>query len=115
MAKIFNRHIVLRQLSAGLMLVLFAFCITPKKTLHDLIANHKDSPYALGGTTQQIENAGFRCNCDNLVVESPFVVDFVPVEINIAATHTSYIVAADYDLSFFSHFYFELRGPPCFA
>jgi hypothetical protein len=59
-------------------MALFAFGITPKITLHNLVANHKDgriksSSLADPGSTQ-LAKASFNCQCDNLVSESPFVV-----------------------------------------
>jgi hypothetical protein len=56
------------------MLLLFTFSITPRKDLHDFLANHRDTPVKTGfpGTTQ-LNTAGFHCNCETLVVESPFI------------------------------------------
>ena len=103
----------IRKLSAGFLLLLFALCVTPKKTLHDLIADHKDTPFASTGAMQQhISNSGFRCNCDDLVVESPFICDYIPIDIIAPAVYTSHIPVPDDDFRFLHHFYFELRGPP---
>ncbi len=64
----------LRSFSAGLLLLLFTFSITPRKDLHDFLANHRDTPVKAGfpGTTR-LNAAGFHCNCETLVVESPFI------------------------------------------
>ena len=107
---------IIRKLSAGFLLLLFALCITPKKTLHDLIADHKDAPFASEGTAQQhISTSGFRCNCDDLVVESPFISDFIPIEIITIAAYSSHVAAPADDFRFLHHFYYELRGPPCIS
>ncbi|MBS1598998.1 MAG: hypothetical protein JST75_12310 [Bacteroidetes bacterium] len=104
---------IIRRISAGFLLLLFVLCVTPKKTLHDLIANHQDSPFASNTSAQQLSsNSGFRCNCDDLVVESPFVSDFIPIEVAPAAAHTIHTVLYAENFKFFHHFYFELRGPP---
>jgi len=87
--------------------------LLPKKTLHDLIADHKDAPFASTETAQQhLSVSGFRCNCDDLVVESPFVSDILPIEITGAASYVSHNTVAADDFRFLHHFYFELRGPP---
>lgn len=104
---------IIRKLSAGFLLLLFALCVTPKKTLHDLIADHKDAPFASTGTAQQhLSASGFRCNCDDLVVESPFISDVLPIEITSAAIRVSHKAVPADDFRFLRHFYFELRGPP---
>jgi hypothetical protein len=110
------RNSIIRNLSAGLLLVLFAFCVTPKKIIHDLLADHKDAPFTLAGTAQQqFEYSGFRCNCDNLVVESPFVSDFIPVLIQVERGYIEHPVDRPIPFTVPPHFYFELRGPPFIA
>jgi len=104
---------IIRKISAVFLLVLFALCVTPKKTLHDLVANHKDSPFASSTSAQQLSsNSGFRCNCDDLVVESPFLSDLPSLEINPALGFSSPVMMPVDDFRFLHHFYFELRGPP---
>ena len=56
------------------LMVLFGFSMMPKKTIHDLFAKHKDSTGLVRDSkVDQISWAGFHCNCENLVVESPFI------------------------------------------
>lgn len=111
--KMLSRHIIIRKVLAVFVLLLFAFCITPKMLLHDLIADHKDTPFTSSNSSnQQFEYSGFRCNCDNLVVESPFVYYHISQEI----IHPEF--RPDHSDFFSSNplvscaFYFELRGPP---
>ncbi len=56
------------------MLLLFTFSITPKKILHDVFANHRDTVNNLSSHSKVplIVNPGINCPCDNLVAESPF-------------------------------------------
>jgi hypothetical protein len=63
-----------RQLLAALMLCVFLFGITPKKLLHTIVANHTDSvPYKTDAAKPtQVSTAGFNCQVENLVAESPF-------------------------------------------
>ena len=63
----------IQQLLAAALLLIFSFSITPRKFLHDALANHKDKtvmPSADG--TAQFSHTGFVCKCDNQVAESPF-------------------------------------------
>jgi hypothetical protein len=98
---------------AALMLCIFAFSVTPKIVLHDMVAHHKDTPFKSNfGVNSQFDKAGFNCNCDNLVVESPFTNDFNPVQISIHRFFPSHV--NEYRTSFHSihHFFSSLRGPP---
>ena len=81
--------------------------------MHDLFASHKDSSFSINDSKdQQIGWAGFRCNCENLVVESPFIENHFPKVIEITPAHSahytedavSFLAAHKHD----SH----LRGPP---
>jgi hypothetical protein len=57
-----------------LLLTVFGFSTLPKKTVHDLFARHKDSNTLVNDSrNMQFSWAGFHCNCENLVVESPFI------------------------------------------
>src|SRR4051812_10070887 len=108
-----SAKIIIRKISAGFLFLLFVLCVTPKKALHDLIADHKDSPFAAISSAQQLSsNSGFRCNCDDLVVESPFISDFAPIEIVVATGYAEHVAATSDDFRILHHFYFELRGPP---
>jgi hypothetical protein len=63
----------IRKISAAFFLLLFSFCITPKRFLHDILANHKDAQPFASVPLQQISQSGFRCQTDDLVVEAPFL------------------------------------------
>jgi hypothetical protein len=61
--------------------VLFAFSITPKIVLHNLVANHKDGKTKTSlpdAYSTQLSKASFNCQCDNLISESPFVAEVQP-------------------------------------
>jgi len=71
---LFNK--TFKQFLALAMLVVFAFSITPQKSIHDLVAKHidpkscsvhKDLPI------EQIENAALHCTFDFQVATTPFV------------------------------------------
>lgn len=107
------QHPVIRRLLSGLVLVIFAFSITPKKLLHDLVANHRDKNVAASSSNiTKISPDGFLCKCDNLVAESPFTETAEAIEILPA---TSFAVQESTVPSRFyiaTHFSFSLRGPP---
>src|SRR5258706_15372699 len=105
-----EQKLIIRQLLAGVLLLVFAFSITPKKFLHDAIANHEDKVVLISpGDTPQFSNTGFICKCDNLVAESPFTdesvyFDFAPLQL--------FSVQKDATLYHFyssTYFFFELR------
>lgn len=98
------------------MLLLFAFSITPKIALHTIFANHKDAPATAGkGETKQLYPSGFRCDCDNLVVESPFVYAGSTIQLVVPF---SFVLRQDAIADHFyasDNFVFGLRGPPLTA
>jgi hypothetical protein len=106
----------IKKILAALMLVLFAFSVTPKLLLHNLVANHKDTPLKCSTDNHsQFNVAGFNCGCDNLVVESPFVENSVTAEIITQRFFSQYINTEVNDFISVNQFYFELRGPPSLA
>jgi hypothetical protein len=60
--------------------LLFSFCVTPKRFLHDLLANHKDAQTSLTLPEQQIAASGYHCHIDDLVVVAPFLPDIQTTE-----------------------------------
>ena len=92
--------------------MVFALAITPKKTLHGLLTNHRDSTAkSSAGKTQQIGKSGFNCKCDNLVAESNFIEGKGFTITTPSALHSGFTL---YYSSFLSlpHLLFNLRGPP---
>jgi hypothetical protein len=65
----------IRRLFAALFLLLFSFCVTPKRFLHDLLANHQDAKTYSRIAVEQISASGFHCHVDDLVVVAPFLPD----------------------------------------
>jgi len=103
----------IRNVLAGLVMAVFAFSVTPKILLHDLVADHKDTPIKPNHSNQeQISKAGFNCNCDNLVVESPFLHDFTPIDLSIEKHFAKQPIFFKNKFFSLQHFYFKLRGPP---
>ncbi len=66
----------IRQIIASIMLVVFAFSITPQKNIHDAVAKHIDRTICkvhLNLPIDQVENSSIHCSFDQLVVTAPFV------------------------------------------
>ena len=106
-----------KQFLALAMLVVFAFSITPQKSIHDVVAKHidpnscsvhKDLPI------EQIEKTELHCTFDFQVATNPFVdYDFsiqVPTPFIAKAKNQSFVVATLSQLSIVS----DSRGPPAF-
>ena len=105
----------IRQIVASLMLLVFAFSITPQKSIHDLVAKHSDPIHCnvhQDAPIAQVEKSSIHCSYDNLVVASPFL-DFSFVhELTIPPVRlikNTSLVSLTYLLVPFS---FESRGPP---
>ena len=112
MTKIFYKAHSLKKFSSVLLLFVFIVGITPKKTLHNWFANHKDSTSSSpAGKTPQVTKAGFICSCDDFVAESHFISvgSFVIINIPVLRSLISLRNPAYISLS---HLLFNLRGPP---
>lgn len=102
----------LRVFSSALLLFVFIIGIVPKKILHDYFANHKDIIAKISvAKTQQFTKAGFNCNCDNLVAESPFITPGIFTLPQIDFIHALFYsqTATFFFLSLSEN---NLRGPP---
>lgn len=97
----------------GVLLLVFSISITPKKYLHDAIANHKDKTALTAvGNDAQLTHTGFVCKCDNLVAESPFTNEVQHLEFAQAAPVSIQQASLLYHFYSTDVFFFELRGPP---
>jgi hypothetical protein len=99
------------------MLVLFAFSITPKKWLHDWVANHKDTAgkFFVHHSNTQVGKAGYNCHADDLVVESPFIETDLPAQLSVSPVFIFRFVEDPGDFHSANLFFFSLRGPPAIA
>ena len=95
--------------------MLFAFTITPKKILHNLVANHKDGSANASlpdANTTNLTKASFNCQCDNPITESPFVSINSSPDISCGTPFAIYLnryVQSHYSSDLIL---FGLRGPP---
>ena len=111
------QHKTFKQFLALAMLVVFAFSITPQKSIHDVVAKHidpnscsvhKDLPI------EQIEKTELHCTFDFEVATTPFVDYDFSIEIatpTIAkARNAQFLAAPIAQIAILS----DSRGPPSF-
>lgn len=108
-----HKLITIRPFLAALVLCVFSLALTPKRLLHNLVADHKDtSCKILAKEKIHLSNAGVNCPCDNIVALSPFEeVDIMPVltaPIFFIKHEKEYVNPHFHSI----HYFFELRGPP---
>jgi hypothetical protein len=105
----------IQRFIAGFLLVVFAFGISPKRSWHNLVANHKDGkPGAVAHNHQGsgVSKAAFNCQCDNLISESPFVATTVLPQTSSLTHHEPFFAGKPVVPYTAAHFSFSLRGPP---
>ncbi len=111
------QHKTFKQFLALAMLVVFAFSITPQKSIHDLVAKHidptscsvhKDLPI------EQIEKSELHCTFDFQVATTPFVeYDFsivIATPVVAQPRNAIFVAAPITQLAIVS----DSRGPPAF-
>lgn len=106
---------IIRKSLALVMLLIFTFSITPKKYLHDLIADHTDFYSFHSGDEATYSQKGFNCQCEDLVVSTPFI------EASFELSLSTEVYRKEFTSSSY-HFYFlqtnrtkDSRGPPAIA
>ncbi|NII23707.1 hypothetical protein HB364_01350 [Pseudoflavitalea sp. X16] len=108
-------HSILRRSLSGILLVLFAFSITPKKTLHDWIVSHTDGVSTTKSDAAQVTKAGFNCNHQNLVAESPFTADSQYIDLTLSRAYAILSAALSSRVYATDLFFHSLRGPPAIS
>jgi len=103
----------IQKLLSGVMLLLFAFSITSKRFLHDLVADHKDTIACQDNlSAHHIHAAGFYCSCDDLVAESVYMSGGNAIELTVPAVFIEKTPAFSGNYHYISSFFSDLRGPP---
>jgi hypothetical protein len=108
-----QRPLIKRTVSL-LLLLIFAFSITPKQWIHELVFKHKDvyTNCTDGYTRAHLHQSGFHCELDNIVVLSPFVSDISTVELKVPLVHFVYYSRNVNSFHSAGYFFSDLRGPP---
>jgi len=95
------------------MLIIFTISISPKRYLHDIFANHNDTiSLAVNDGKLQLSEAGYNCDCNNLVATSPFMDEAVNIVVICPTIYPAFFVAFSNPLHSTSYSFTELRGPP---
>jgi len=105
----------IKKIIGIVLLAVFAFGITPKRTLHNLVADHRDGKAVASKASCDdtvLSRAAFNCQCDNLVVESPFIPGIAPVTLRLPVHTVSYQAMVIQDACSVTLFHSDLRGPP---
>ncbi|MEO6734170.1 MAG: hypothetical protein ABIN01_23315 [Ferruginibacter sp.] len=104
---------IIRPIIASALLLLFIVSNTPKQILHDIFANHPDCikkiPDGIGNNVSELK---FHCQCDHLVVESPFTNGLSVITISQRFTHLEIIPSYYTFIVTDHHVKSTLRGPP---
>ncbi|TDH19804.1 hypothetical protein EXU57_22355 [Segetibacter sp. 3557_3] len=108
-----RKDTIIRSIAAIFLLIVFACGITPKKTMHDLVASHKDSTMEIGQChADHLSVAGLNCKCDNLVSESVYLYTLIEACAPLPQVFSTEASIADVTYPTTYYWYNELRGPP---
>jgi hypothetical protein len=106
---------IIRQLGALLLLLLFVVSNTPKQALHDLFANHIDSKKGQASSStipRQISQLSYHCQCDHLVVESPYTYSDQTIVYYLPFNYRQFVASPYLFIFGNKEFQLVLRGPP---
>lgn len=108
-----HRRKIIRTITAGIMLLLFALSITPKQLLHNAVAGHKHDYSPLSKESNfKVPKKSFQCNWQEQAIESPFTYESV-FQVAEALVFLSFY-QGHYTRNLYSaeSDYSSLRGPP---
>ena len=100
---------------ATLLLLIFAFSATPKLFLHNLIANHKDGSSPRGSDMPQYAVTSFHCDCENLVVQLPYMGNPVQQQEPVTKIFQCFQINKEHPIYPTHYFIFGFRGPPAIS
>jgi hypothetical protein len=96
------------------MLCLFAFSITPRKTLHDLFGCHTEkAKQVLNCEGESLATETFHCACDQPELQVPFIEYPVLTGITtLVPFRSQYIIPYSTPICESTSIFSKLRGPP---
>lgn len=110
-----GRSVIQKFLAFGLLLI-FVLSITPKLYLHDICADHTDFyGYTSNSDDTVISKAGFNCECQDLVVTTPFIQSHFSAEFTLPPADAGFITASYQQFILTTQYTKDLRGPPGIA
>ena len=107
-----RQHTIFKNLSGVFILCTFLLGITPKYTLHNFTANHKDAPHKKTNDGFQFNTAGFNCELNSIVATSAFTETVTEIQLPVLVHLNSFIALFSFPVLPTAHIYFGLRGPP---
>ncbi|MFT3911575.1 MAG: hypothetical protein QM737_19275 [Ferruginibacter sp.] len=107
-----NKNIIIKNLAGIFICCSFLLSITPKQVLHNVLANHKDAASKQLDARTIFHQAGFNCDCDNVVATSPFIEIASTPDVLKSLYYTSHIIPSREFVSIVPFFSSDLRGPP---
>ncbi|MEO6719794.1 MAG: hypothetical protein ABIN67_05475 [Ferruginibacter sp.] len=112
-----KKNTTIRFINALALSLLFLLSNTPKKLVHSIFANHTDlkNGEAASHEGENLVPLSFHCQCDNLVVESPFTIHLVYTSVNFPKQYRKFAASLYNDIPLVYLFTSALRGPPVTA
>lgn len=104
---------IIKKIAAAVMLMLFAFSITPTIVFHNWLANHCDTVKKSAATMgEKLGKQTFNCHCDHVVAESPFTEPEKAITTYPIISFSLFKAELQAQYSTSPHFHSSLRGPP---
>ena len=107
-----KRHTSFKNLTSVFLLCTFLLGITPKHSLHNFSANHKDVSPKKANDDFQFNTAGFHCELNSVVATSAFTETAGDFQIPGLDHLNSFITLFSSPVLPTNHIYTGLRGPP---
>jgi hypothetical protein len=108
-----DKRQAIRKIVAALLLIVFAFSITPTIVFHNWLATHTDTyKKTADKKSDQLGKQTFNCHCDHIVAESPFTEPGTIVCSAILKVFTAVTTPEIVQLSHSPIIFYSLRGPP---
>jgi hypothetical protein len=86
----------------------------PKRFFHDVFAGHTDDIFKKADNRYvHINKAGFNCDCNSIVVTSPFTEHHIEDLSFLTSEYKTLILLFSIEVFSQTHSFFALRGPPC--
>lgn len=107
---------ITRKLLAVFFLLVLAFGLTPKITLHNLVATHRDGRatkiFCPDPGSENLSLASFNCQCDTPIIESPFETTVEPTVAVVETVFNAYRNVYVESVYSSQQYCSALRGPP---
>lgn len=104
---------IIQKIVAAVLLIVFAFSITPAIVFHNCLADHTDTLKKITATNhEQVGKQTFNCNCDNIVAQSPFTDPDKEIITPVENFFSSFVVGKHVHFTTALHIFYSLRGPP---